>query len=85
MLLFNTQNSRDTEYALSISPVLVLDDNTRICKRNKIIRATSFFEQGAKLPSKCVHPRETEMKSKNTKFMFEEKPTNIGATEICIL
>ena len=33
MLLTNTQNMRDIKYALSISPFLVLDDNTRICRK----------------------------------------------------
>jgi hypothetical protein len=46
---------RDTKYALSISPFLVLDDNTRICKRDNIFQTTTKFEQGAKLPLKvCI-------------------------------
>ena len=34
MLLTNTQNQRDVKFALSISPFLVLDDNTRICRKH---------------------------------------------------
>jgi hypothetical protein len=33
-ILIRVQNTRDLEYALSVSPFFVFDDNTRICKHN---------------------------------------------------
>jgi hypothetical protein len=35
---------RDTKYALSISPFLVLDDNTRICKKDNIFQTIWNFK-----------------------------------------
>ena len=73
MLLPNTQKLGDIKYALSISPFLVLDDNTRICNKahNKYRHVPQRIREA---PPTCVHTSSLHLNT-NAQHVEERKLT----------